>query len=102
MLKEITSHRHKFVSRIFGLDWNQRLNNDALIGTARKSNSAQLLFSLSHFRSEFYEFCMDEKLGTHLNAPSMYQHHNGSLTADRLPVEMLVRVKGSIHFKILQ
>ncbi len=23
-------------------------------------------------RSEFYEFCMDEKFGTHVNAPSMY------------------------------
>ena len=37
---------------------------------------------------------MDERLGTHLNAPSMYQHHNGSLTADKIPLHNLVQVPG--------
>ncbi len=38
---------------------------------------------------------MDEKLGTHLNAPSMYQHRrNGTVTADKLPLDVLVRVRG--------
>ena len=46
------------------------------------------------FRSEYYEFCMDEKLGTHLNAPSMYQHRDGTMTAEALPLSMLVRAQG--------
>ena len=45
-------------------------------------------------RSEYYEFCMDEKLGTHLNAPSMYQHREGTMTAEALPLSMLVRAQG--------
>ena len=37
---------------------------------------------------------MDEKLGTHLNAPSMYQHREGTMTAEALPLSMLVRAQG--------
>lgn len=47
-------------------------------------------------RSEYYEFCMDEKLGTHLNAPSMYQHREGTMTAEALPLSMLVRAQAVI------
>ncbi len=58
---------------------------------------ALLIHSFKFFRSEFYEFCMDERLGTHLNAPSMYLHRNESLNADKIPLEMLVAVKGSFE-----
>jgi len=44
-------------------------------------------------RSEYYDFCMGEKQGTHINAPSTYHHYrNGSLTVDKLPVSYLVHV----------
>ena len=45
------------------------------------------------FRSEFYDFCMGEKLGTHINAPSTYQHYrNGSWSVDQIPINFLVNV----------
>lgn len=43
-------------------------------------------------RSESLEFCMDEKLGTHIVAPKMYHHLNGSLSADNIPLDRLVNV----------
>ena len=47
------------------------------------------------FRSEFFDFCMGEKQGTHINAPSTYHHYqNGSLTVDKLPVSSLVHIPG--------
>ena len=55
-----------------------------------------LIFS----RSEFYEFCMDEMLGTHVNAPSMYLPLNHSLTADNLPLRLMVNVPGQYMKKI--
>ena len=59
----------------------------------RRLFEIKLNLSIS-FRSEYYEFCMDEKLGTHLNAPSMYQHRDGTMTAEALPLSMLVRAQG--------
>eukprot|EP00095_Tigriopus_kingsejongensis_P003730 maker-scaffold357_size197762-snap-gene-0.44 protein:Tk03730 transcript:maker-scaffold357_size197762-snap-gene-0.44-mRNA-1 annotation:"hypothetical protein BN940_13346" len=47
---------------------------------------------MTMFRSEYFEFCMDERLGTHINAPKMYHHLNGSLTTDHIPLERLVNV----------
>ena len=45
---------------------------------------------------------MDEKLGTHLNAPAMYLHLNGTQTTDKLPLEILVNVPGrSMIFQAL-
>ena len=37
---------------------------------------------------------MDEKLGTHIVAPKMYHHLNGSLSADNIPLDRLVNVPG--------
>ncbi|TRY68783.1 hypothetical protein TCAL_03069, partial [Tigriopus californicus] len=44
------------------------------------------------FRSEYFEFCMDERLGTHINAPKMYHHINGSFSTDHIPLERLINV----------
>ena len=36
---------------------------------------------------------MGEKLGTHINAPSTYQHYrNGSWSVDQIPINFLVNV----------
>lgn len=43
-------------------------------------------------RSEYFEFCMDERLGTHINAPKMYHHINGSFSTDHIPLERLLNV----------
>jgi hypothetical protein len=49
-------------------------------------------------RSEYFDFCSSEKLGTHINAPRTYQHNaNHSQTVDRIPLNHLVNLPGGAH-----
>ena len=41
-------------------------------------------------RAEQYDFCISEKLGTHINAPSTYLKNNQSV--DRIPLHFLVHL----------
>ena len=43
-------------------------------------------------RAEQYDFCISEKLGTHINAPSTYLKNNQSV--DRIPLHFLVHLPG--------
>ena len=44
----------------------------------------------SDCRAEQYDFCISEKLGTHINAPSTYLKNNQSV--DRIPLHFLVHL----------
>merc|ERR1711894_209953 len=49
-------------------------------------------------RSQHYDLCIGEKLGTHINAPSTYKNNQNNLnmTVDRIPLKYLVNIPGII------
>ena len=69
----------------------------------QKSNWFIFFFSFFFFRSQHFDLCLGEKLGTHINAPSTYQsnvghnHKNANQTVDEIPLKYLVNVPGKTH-----
>ena len=69
------------------------INQNKIVNVCNDQNLFQIYTLFYFFRSEFYDFCMGEKLGTHINAPSTYQHYrNGSWSVDQIPINFLVNI----------
>lgn len=47
-------------------------------------------------RSEYFDFCTSEKLGTHINAPRTYRQVNDSHPVDRIPLKLLINIPGIV------
>ena len=57
------------------------------------------------YRSEHYDVCISEKIGTHINAASTYKrgHKNDTVSSvDLIPLEYLVNIPGKLYVKLLQ
>ena len=83
---------YNFFTRFWAI--SSCINQNQIVNICNDKSIFEIYTFHYFFRSEFYDLCMGEKLGTHINAPSTFQHYrNKSWSVDQIPIEFLVNRK---------